>query len=307
MAGVDFTYQTSELAGDKNLLVGVWGMRNARDDLEGDRYAYGGKIDFPNDLWDASLNYIRLGDGFDPSLGFVPRTGKIVEAGAEFRPRPGGELVRQLFFGVKSFLVADQKNRWESYLVTGKPFDVRLESGDSFEFLVEPQGERLVEPFEVEEDVVVEPGTYQWWRYSLVGALADKRRVSGEVSWSFGGFYTGDLKTIEATLILKPSAGFTAELGAERNVVDLPEGSFTEDVYSARMQVNVSSDLQVSSLVQYDNQSRSFGTNTRLRWTFHPLGDLFVVYNHNLERSQLDRWRFESNQFLVKIQRSVRF
>ena len=26
----------------------------------------------------------------------------------------------------------------------------------------------------------------------------------------------------------------------------------------------------------------SFGTNTRLRWTFNPLGELFVVYNHNL-------------------------
>jgi hypothetical protein len=306
LAGVDMTYQTSEFRGDKNLLVGVWGMRNGRDDLEGDKNAYGGKIDFPNDLWDASLSYLHIGDGFDPSLGFVPRTGNILEAGAEFRPRPGGELIRQFTFGSGFFLVADQEKRWESYLVTAKPLDVRFESGDSFEVNVDPQGESLVAPFEVEEDVVIERGTYEWLRYALVAAAAEKRKLSGEFKWSFGGFYEGNLDSIEATLALKPSATLTAELGAERNSVDLPQGRFTQDLFSGRLQVNISSDLQISSLLQYDNQSRSFGTNTRLRWTFHPLGDLFVVYNHNLQRAITDRFQFDSNQLLVKFQYALR-
>lgn len=307
LTGADFTYQTSEFRGDKNFLVGVWGLRNERDDeLEGDPYAYGGKIDYPNDLWDASLSYIRIGNAFNPSLGFVPRTGKILEAGAEFRPRPEGERIRQMFFGTTYFLVTDQKNRWESYLVTAKPFNVLFESGDEVEFLVEPQGERLVEPFEIEEDVVIEPGSYEWWRYSLVGALAEKRKISGEFTWSFGAFYEGDLDTIEASLILKPSASFIVELEVEHNAVDLPEGSFSEDLFGARLQVNVSSDLQVTSLLQYDNQSRSFGSNTRLRWTFDPLGDVFVVYNHNVERSLTNRWEFDSNQLLVKVQYALR-
>ena len=43
------------------------------------------------------------------------------------------------------------------------------------------------------------------------------------------------------------------------------------------------------------------GTNTRLRWTFLPVADLFIVYNHNL-RSLLDRWSLDSNQLLVKLQ-----
>ncbi|HJS58805.1 MAG TPA: hypothetical protein VKA01_11940, partial [Vicinamibacteria bacterium] len=252
------------------------------------------------------LSYIRMGDAFDPSLGFVPRTGKILEGGAEFRPRPGGEVIRQLKFGVQTFLVADQKNRWESYLLELKPFDVLFESGESFEFIAEPQGERLIEPFEVEDEVVLEPGSYEWWRYNLVGALAEKRKLSGEIGYSFGGFYGGNLDTVEGLLRLKPSAVFTAELGLERNNVDLPEGTFSQDVYSARVQVNISSDFQISSLLQYDNQSRSFGTNTRLRWTFSPLGDLFVVYNHNLERAFTDRFHFDSNQLLVKLQYALR-
>ena len=211
-----------------------------------------------------------------------------------------------MFFGVKSFVAGDQNYRWESYDVEATPFEVQFESGESFEFIVQPQGERLVKPFEV-GNAVIEPGKYEWLRYTVAGALAEKRKVSGEFSWSSGGFYQGNLKTIEAKMRLKPSATVITELGAERNLVDLPQGSFTEDVYGARLQVNISSDLQISSLMQYDNQSRSFGTNTRLRWTFRPLGDLFIVYNHNLQRSLTNRWQLDSNQLIVKFQYALRF
>jgi hypothetical protein len=46
--------------------------------------------------------------------------------------------------------------------------------------------------------------------------------------------------------------------------------------------------------------------NTRLRWTFRPEADLFVVYNHNV-RSMLDRWQLDSNQLLVKLQYAFRY
>ncbi len=74
---------------------------------------------------------------------------------------------------------------------------------------------------------------------------------------------------------------------------------------SGRVLVNFSPDLQVNSFVQYDNDSRTVGMNTRLRWTFDPLGDVFVVYNHNVE-DFTDRWELESNQLIVKIQYAFR-
>jgi hypothetical protein len=80
-----------------------------------------------------------------------------------------------------------------------------------------------------------------------------------------------------------------------------------QDVIGTRFRVNLSPDLQVSSYLQYDNESRSIGSNTRLRWSFSPQGEFFLVYNHNLdeERNLLDRrvgWRFASNQLLTKLQ-----
>lgn len=50
VAGTDFTYQTTRFNGDKNFLVGVWGLYNDRTDLIGDQSAYGLKVDYPNDI-----------------------------------------------------------------------------------------------------------------------------------------------------------------------------------------------------------------------------------------------------------------
>jgi len=47
--------------------------------------------------------------------------------------------------------------------------------------------------------------------------------------------------------------------------------------------------------------SAGSATNTRLRWTFRPVADLFIVYNHNI-RSIVDGWRLDSNQLLLKVQ-----
>ena len=62
------------------------------------RTAFGFKVDYPNDLWDCCLIYRRIGDGFDPSLGFVPRRGiNTYQAGCTYAPRPKGGLIRQMF------------------------------------------------------------------------------------------------------------------------------------------------------------------------------------------------------------------
>jgi len=70
--------------------------------------------------------------------------------------------------------------------------------------------------------------------------------------------------------------------------------------------MNFSPDLNLASYVQYDTVTASVGTNTRLRWTFRPVADLFVVYNHNV-RDILDRWHLDSNQWLVKAQYAFRY
>ena len=317
LIGPDLTYQTSHFQHDKNLSVGVWGLAVGREDLRtGDRTAAGVKIDYPNDLWDVAAKYKRIGDAFDPSLGFVPRPGvHRADLSVNWQPRLGhvaGPLdIRQCFWENELSYVAGLTGGWQSWRYFMAPINCRLESGDRFEFNFVPAGERLSAPFEIADGVVILPGAYHFDRFRLEGGLAAKRRFSAQATWWFGQFYDGRLDQYELTGAWKPSPLVIVEFTGEHDVGRMPEGNFTQDVVGTRLRLNISPDLQLSSFAQYDTESNSFGTNTRLRWTFSPLGDLFVVYNHNVRtRDPITLRRelaFDSNQLQLKAQYAFRY
>jgi hypothetical protein len=136
---------------------------------------------------------------------------------------------------------------------------------------------------------------------------ASKRLVSGRVSWWFGPFYDGDLSQLSARIAINPSDFVNVELTGTRNDGSLPAGDFVQEILGARIGLNFSPDLQLSSLVQYERELGEVGANTRLRWTFHPLGDLFVVYNYNALDSFDQGWQLDTSQLIVKVQYAFRY
>ena len=305
-SGVDLVYQTSRFRGDKNFLVGVSALAMDRDGLRGDKTALIAKIDYPNDLWDNVLTYMRVGDAFDPSLGFVRRRNIHNYRGRlSYRPRHEDSWIRRRIHELDASLVTDLGGRWESWRLRVVPLELRLESGDGVAYGVTPTGERLVDPFEIEDDVIAPPGSYDFVRQRVEGELAAKRRFAGEVGFSWGGFYGGTLHELDLELVWTPSPSVTLAAEFERNIGRLPGGRFDQTQVGFRVRLNLSPDLQLNSFVQYDDASREVGTNTRARWIFHPQGELFVIYNHNL-RELDERFVRESNELLVKVQYTFR-
>ena len=301
LAGSDVTYATSRFRGNKNLLIGVWALATARAGLGTQATAHGFAFDYPNDLWDINFIYKRIGRDFDPSLGFVPRRAvQLFRAQVNNRTRLARGPLQQLFHQFQPFVATDLAGRWESYQVFFAPVNWRFRSGDRVELNANPTGERLIEPFTI-SGVPIPPGRYHWTRYRIEGGTAQKRRLYAQVTWWFGDFYNGDLDQFEWTGAWNPTPLLTVEFSGARNIGNLSTGRFTQTLIGNRLRVNLSPDLSISSYVQYDTDSDTVGTNTRLRWTFRPVADLFVVYNHNV-RSMLDRWQTDSNQLLVKLQ-----
>jgi hypothetical protein len=312
-AGADFTYRTSRFMTDKNLQAGVWGLKTERDDLADEKSAYGGKLAYPNDLVDVQASWFRVGEDFDPSLGFVQRVGNIYFADVKVGPRPKDSIVRQYFHGLNYFQASHLDGGWESYSAILTPLDLVLETGDRATFVIEKQGERPEEPFDVfdspELTVELLEGEYKWTRYGVTGVLASQRPVSGEVTYGFGDFYNGTLRTVSADVLVKPHSFVTFRFTGERNEAKLPEGDFSQHLLGLRSELKPTPELQVTNFVQYDNESRSLGSSSRLRWTFHPQGDLFVTFNQNLTRTfgvPDEKWVFLTDQLLVKLQYAFR-
>jgi len=303
---VDFTYQTTRFRGNKNFLVGVSGLYANRPDLTGDQSAFTFKVDYPNDIWDVALTYLRIGDAFDPSLGFVPRRGvHNFRGGMTYAPRPSWKWLRQMRNQLFLFYITDLEGNWESYRVFTAPINWRLESGDRVEANYMPRGERLVDPFEVSDGVVIPEGEYHFHRYRLETELAAKRKINGQLTWWFGSFYGGQLHELEATLNLNPSSTLNFEVIGTHNIGRLTYGDFDQTLLGFRVRFNASPDLQLNSFIQYDTDSKSLGVNARIHWIFHPQGDLFLVFNHNTFDG-LERWELLTQQLLLKARYNFR-
>ena len=304
-AGVDLTYQTTRFRNDQNLLAGAWGLMARLDGLKGSREAFGLALDLPNDLWDIAASFRRIGEAFDPSLGFVPRKGvHSYRLSITYAPRLKDTFIRQMFHEFRADYVTNLKNERESYRVFTAPINWQLESGDRVEANFAPAGEVIAMPFEVADGVVIPSGSYDWRRYRIEVETAAKRRLSGQLTWWFGGFYGGQLDQLEAEGSWTPSPILSFIFNAERNIGRLPYGDFDETLVGVKARLNLSPDLQVNAFVQFDNETRSIGTNTRVRWTFHPQGDLFVIYNHNIRdfTESPAGWARDANALLVKAQ-----
>jgi len=313
-AGADFTFRTSRFRGDKNLQAGVWGSQVDRDDLTGDRGAYGGKLAYPNDLLNLEATYYHVGDHYDPSLGFVQRHGHVFYGAASVNPRPANPPVRVYTTEASYFLNTRNDGGLESYVASISPIGFELSSGDGLSALIEAEGENPEAAFDVfdspEKTVILQPGAYRWTRYGFEGTVAPQRRLSGTVAWSTGGFYGGDLQTIETDLSLKVHPILTFQLTSEWNDASLPEGDFTQYLYSLFTELKPYPVFQITNMLQYDNESRSLGSSFRMRWSFHPQGDVFVVFNQNLIRTYgdvRDHWSMESDELTNKIQFAFRF
>jgi len=313
--GVDALWQTSTFHGDKNFSVGGWSAWSAGDNPHGRRNGWGLSVDYPNDLWNLFFIVKEFGDGLNPALGFLPRPGtRWYQGGGAYQPRPhGGPFgwVRQFFFETFITYVEDLGGHAESWRVFMTPFNVVTQSGDHAETNIAPQFERLDAPFEVANGVLIPPGEYHFTRYRVQLESSRHRPWRAGVTVWLGNFYTGSLTQWETFVsYTTPSGHLRLRLDAENDFGHLPQGNFIQRLWQTKVAWAFTPDIILSSYTQFDSESGNLGTNTRLRWTFRPGNDLFVVWNHGWEHipgsPESLSFRPVSNQLVVKLRWTFR-
>ena len=126
-----------------------------------------------------------------------------------------------------------------------------------------------------------------------------------------GEYFSGDIRSIEFN---QGRGGLTPQFSIEPSVsfnwVDLPEGTFTNELIRARVNYTFTPRMFFSGLMQYNSSTDSMSNNLRLRWEYSPGSELFVVYTEERDTEPLRPNRFSelSNRGLViKINRLFRF
>jgi hypothetical protein len=286
LVGADARFATSKFRGDKNLSLDLFLMRTEDQASRTSDYAGGFWLDYPNDLWDIRLQGKQIGDNFRPALGFVPRRGmRKASGGAEFRPRPGKWGIRQLSFGLEGEVIANLNNVVENWSVSFSPVNIEMDSGDEVQFTIRPEFERLPESFEIGDGIELLSGSYRWTRYEIEASTASKRVWVVGTAFSWGNFYNGTRRQAGVNVSFKPSTHFLLGLESERNDIHLQQGDFYTQLVSLRGDFNFSPNISWANLVQYDNESRMLGFQSRFRWILRPGNDIFLVLNRGWYRT----------------------
>src|SRR5262249_3384848 len=191
------------------------------------------------------------------------------------------------------------------------PINWTLESGDRFEVNYIPYFERVFqgETAEVASGVVVPPGDFSFTRGRVEFGTAPKRPLLVEATWWFGEFWSGHADQYEAAVELKLAPHFSARMSLDEAFGRLPQGSFTARVLGVRADWSASPFFGIFNFVQYDNESRTLGTQSRARWIVRPGNDVFFVLSHGDVQDPAGGVRFHSAETHVtfKAQYTFRF
>jgi hypothetical protein len=282
--------------------------RTTRDSLQRDPTSYRARLDWNGDRYGMNVERMSVGDGFDPQVGFLRRSGfQRSYAVARFSPRPAHvPHVRKFTMQgsadhITSMTGTLQSEDFRSYVGT------EFANGDILSAEVAQVFEQLVVPFGVAKGVTVPVGAY---RFNLAKAsynLGPQHRISGGITMSHGGFYGGTLTETSWRGRVELSPQFYIEPTLSRNHVDGPYGRGDANLVSTRFTYTVTPRMFMAALVQYQSRTSSMSTNLRMRWEYQPGSEFFLVYSDGRTTIGPNYPELENRSIVVKLTKLLRW
>jgi hypothetical protein len=292
----------------ENVSLGAYYAKTTTPGLQSEDDSYQARFDYGADRYGARVEYLKVGDNFNPEVGFLRRDNfKRSFASARFSPRPqSSRLVRKYTLEGSLEYILNGGGFLESRQQTGR-FNSEFNNSDRFSLEANRNFDVLIVPFQVVRGVVIPVGGYNYDDTAVSYTFGAQRRVSGTLSLNVGEFYDGDITTVGYSggrvsvtkrLSLEPSFSVSR--------VDLPAGRFTTKVVRSRVDYGFSPRMFASALLQYNSSDRTFSSNLRYRWEYRPGSELFVVWTDEQD-TQRNGMGLRNRAFVLKLTRLLRF
>ena len=281
-------------------------VTTSQDDATGD--GVGGQ------LWafyETNLVYIGLLEYFNrdynPGVGLeILDTNYMMHSPAisfDIRSKWLPDSIRSFNPGAEAYIFQDSE---DGDLLFGyapiRPFRVEFQSGADIAAFVEPNWQRLENPF-FPVGIEIAPGDYDYTRYRLELESDQSASIAGEFEVEAGDYFDGQLTTYTVSARYAPSPYIEAtadiefnrirDLGVERTDLDT-------ELYGFNLRMALNPRVQFSAFFQHNTANDTSTWNARLAWEYRPLSYLYVVYNRN-EAERLDNaFRDTGEQIIAK-------
>ena len=275
------------------LEVNSYWARTASPGRTGDDQAARVAANYDGRLWQLRGAWSKLGDDFNPEMGFAPRIGVrrlLGYVGYHYRPAWWSDFLREFnpHFEVNDYVNSDGE-LVSRYVNSHLGF--RHQSGAFFEVGYNDSIENTFSPFDLHPTTTVTPGEHHYDEWFVMFFSDPSRPVSLNVRYDWGGFYSGDRKALNLSTVVRVGGKLTAYVGWSRNDIVLPEGAFVADLLTSRVTYTFTTSMFLNALIQYNNVTEDWSSNIRFNLIHRPLSDFFIVLNDRRDPmgNRLDR------------------
>lgn len=277
------------------------GTDSTKEDAERD-WSAGLVTTWNGSVWHAQAGWVRIGEDFDPEMGFLLRRG-VDRYSARVTSEPWlrtrsilnlhFELDAQLYTGL------DGNVQTEEYRLD--LFGVRTKSAAEAKVFVSQTFDALSSPFAIAPGISIPVGDYRFSAAGLSFLTHSSRPVSIEGQLLAGEFYDGHRQSGNVLLRFRPSRFLRSETTFEINNVKLGAGDFTAKVFRERLAVALNPKLLANLFLQYNDLAEIASMNLRFSWNYRPGSDIFLVYNQTWDAPSLSSLTRKDRQLMLKV------
>jgi hypothetical protein len=270
----------------KSLSINTFGARSETPGVTTNQDAAKASIGWEDSEMRLQTSIMKIGEGFRDDLGFVRRVGVTRQFydGAwlpqrEWLRKRG---IRQLQPHARVWIYDDPSGQLVSR-VGHVANQTTWNNGAYMEYAYEPRVEAIATPFKIAPGVSIPTGRYDWTQHLLLFEGDHSKALSGSIRYTFGGFWSGSQRNVQASVLYRPTFRMVFDLGLQISdiTLDLPKTEFTTTLVNLRTGYSFSSNMFLDTLLQYRSDVKQFSANVRFNLIHRPLSDFFIVYNES--------------------------
>ncbi|HLN72249.1 MAG TPA: hypothetical protein VK205_03070, partial [Prolixibacteraceae bacterium] len=160
--------------------------------------------------------------------------------------------------------------------------------------------DRDFDPTHISDTVLVKGSEYST-NLGYLQYRSDVRRLFNfGTTLSAGGFYNGNIKTVEGILVYRYQPYMNLSFNFSYNDISLPAPFEKAEFWllGPKLDLTLSDKVFFSTYVQYNEQIENMNINMRFQWRYKPVSDFFIVYTDNYYTGN---WSPRNRALVVKL------
>lgn len=257
---------------------------------EDDAYAHGFGVVHSTQTLNFTAFYQFIGSGYNPAVGFVPRSGyKRFSPSINYFFYPSSSVINNHGPNADFQIIWDDRFGYTDHDLT-VGYLINLQSQAVLQATYRNVYTYLFSDFDptnspAEENALKLPAAtdYHYVLYSLFFVSDPRKPFNFEVTALAGTYFNGSRQGVNGTLNYRFQPYGVFSLDVAYNRIKLPEPYKTADIYlvGPRVDLTLTRSVFFTTFFQYNSQFNNVNINSRFQWRFKPVSDLFIVYTDN--------------------------